>query len=261
MREPGGEDAPGAAGGPLAEDGCGERGREQHGGTSRGVRRRGGRAPSPRVPAGWGELRAVGARGAGGELCTAKADGTLLPPPSLSVFSPRALGAGSGACGSSVSPRGPPSLPRSLRGGPCAPLPAGALTHGRGRPGSPAPGLGACSTGPARASPSAPCLPREGITCGRAGRFVPARCLVTVTESFPSRGSPAVSARRRGQEGRGLPSPRPAPSRRRAAPPAAAAPRPDGTRSRPQFRKRLGNLAAVIRRCSFVLGGVGGEHR
>jgi len=159
-------------------------------------------------------------------------------------------------------PAGPSlSLPRSLRGGPCAPLPAGALTHGRGRPGSPAPGLGACSTGPARASPSAPCLPREGITCGRAGRFVPARCLVTVTESFPSRGGPAVSARRRGQEGRGLPSPRPAPSRRRAAPPAAAAPRPDGTRSRPQFRKRLGNLAAVIRRCSFVLGGVGGEHR
>lgn len=55
-------------------------------------------------------MRAVGARGAGGELCTAKADGTPLPPPSLSVFSPRALGAGSGACGSSVSPRGPPSL-------------------------------------------------------------------------------------------------------------------------------------------------------
>lgn len=36
LREPGGEDAPGAAGGPLAEDGCGERGREQHGGTGRG---------------------------------------------------------------------------------------------------------------------------------------------------------------------------------------------------------------------------------
>lgn len=158
-----------------------------------GRRRRGGRAPSPRLPVGRGELRAVGARGVGGELCEAKADGT--PPPSLSVFSPRALGAGSGACGGSVSPRGPPSLPLSLWGGPCAPLPAGALTHGRGRPGFPAPGLGARSTEPARASPSAPCLPREGVTCGRAGRFVLERCLVTVTESFPSRGGPAVSAR------------------------------------------------------------------
>lgn len=110
-----------------------------------------------------------------------------------SQFSPRGRSGRAAEPAAAACPRG--ALPRSLWGGPCAPLPAGALTHGRGRPGSPAPEFGARSTEPARASPSAPCLPREGVTCGRAGRFVPERCLVTVTESFPSRGGPAVSAR------------------------------------------------------------------
>lgn len=245
LREPDGEDAPGTVGGPLAEDGCGEHGREQHRGTGRawgGVLR--GKL--------WGE------------------DGTGTPGAAVAQgmdrVSPPRGGQRAGAgrqrpAGDAVSAG--PWAPLPLRGTDSRPAPAGTPP--------PAPGSGRVSRDRAAlgALPPLPPRPRQGVTCLRGccrlGRFCSSAVSGYCRGEFPFPGRP----RRRGSGwagGPGLPSPCPVPSPCRrspcGSPPGAAAPlsRQDGVAgSFASVWETAGTWRVVKHGWRFVLGGVAGN--